>query len=91
MTLDTFIKDPDAVLDYAVDWSDWLETGETISSHDVTVEAGLTKDSDGESGGIVTIWLSGGTVNTSYRVAVEITTSSVRTDERSFRVRVAER
>jgi len=89
--MQTFLKDPDAVLDYAMDWATWLGDGETISSHTVTVDDGLTKDSDSESDGIVTIWLSGGTINTTYNIAVEIVTSSGRTDERTFRVMVIQR
>lgn len=86
-----FVKDPEAVLDYAFDWSDWLEDDETISSHDVTVGTGLTKDSAGESAGMVTAWLSGGTHNEDYIVACKVTTSLSRTDERSINIRVRER
>ena len=86
-----FYKDSDAVLDYSFDWSDWLAGGETISSHTVTVETGLTKDSDSESSGIVTVWLSGGTVGTTYKVACEIVTSASRTDERSITIQCRER
>lgn len=84
-------KDPAAVLDYVFNWSDWLESGETISSHVVTVDTGLTKDSDSESSGVVTIWLSGGTHGTDYIVACEITTNLGRTDERSINIRCRER
>jgi len=88
----SFAKDPDSVLDYALDWGTyWLQSGETISSHTVTVETGLTKDSDSESDGIVTTWLSGGTVGESYTVACEITTSLGRTDERTIMIHVDER
>jgi len=86
-----FEKDPDAVLDYSFDWSDWLCDSETISSTVITVASGLTKDSDSESDGIVTIWLSGGTAGTSYTVACKIVTSSSRTDERSITIMVINR
>lgn len=92
MTLiDNFIKDPDAVLDYVFDWTDWLDAGETISSHVITVETGITKDSDSESGGLVTVWLSGGTVDSYYIVSCKIVTSDSRTEERSMRIQVSER
>ena len=91
MTEAMFIKDPDAVLDYAFDWNTWLASGETISSHVVTVPTGLTKDSDTESDGIVTVWLSGGTAGTSYNVACKIVTSDARTEERSIIVRALHR
>ena len=91
MTEAIFIKDPDAVLDYAFDWNTWLASGETISSRVVTADTGLTKVSDSESSGIVTAWLSGGTAGTSYNVACKIVTSDGRTEERSITVLVRER
>jgi hypothetical protein len=86
-----FVKDPQAVLDYGWDWSSWLADGETITSHTVTVPSGLTLDSDNESGGTVTAWLSGGTDNTEYRVVCQIVTSQGRTDERTLRILVQDR
>jgi len=86
-----FEKDPDAVLDYAFDWSDWLGSGETIETVTITVSSGITKDSDTESDGVVIIWLSGGTAGTSYTVACKIVTSSSRTDERSITIMVINR
>lgn len=87
------LKDPSAVLDYGFDWTakGWLVTGETISSHTVTVGAGLTKDSDSESSGVVTIWLSGGTAGEQYLLSCEIITSLGRTDTRSRNILVEDR
>ena len=86
-----FIKDPDAVLDYIIDWNDdddpWLATGETISSHTITAETGITKDSYSEADGAVTIWLSGGTAEENYTIACRIVTSAARTDERTIIIR----
>lgn len=59
MALTKFTKDPQAVLDYNVDWSTWLGT-DTIASSVWTVEAGLTKDSDSKTTTIATVMLSGG-------------------------------
>ncbi|MBW1730014.1 MAG: hypothetical protein JRH08_00785 [Deltaproteobacteria bacterium] len=86
-----FLKDPDAVLDYAFDWSSWLQSGETVSSYVITVDTGLTKESDGEADGVVTVWLSGGTAGSEYTVSCKITTSMSRTDERSMTIKVMER
>jgi hypothetical protein len=90
-TFEKFWKDPDAVLDYAVDWSGWVEVGETINSYTVTVTSGLTLVSDSEAGGVVTAWLSGGTVGSAYTVTVHIITSAGREDDRSFRVVIVQR
>ena len=86
-----YMKDPDAVLDFAFDWSDWLATSETISSHVVTVDTGITKDSDSESSGIITVWLSGGTAGNDYNVACKIVTNANRTDERTMTIKVKNR
>jgi len=97
-----FIKDPSAVLDYKYDWaaltngtgsSDWLAAGETIATRTVTVETGITKDSDAitDANTSVTVWLSGGTAGTEYTVACLIVTSAGRTDERSILIQVEDR
>ncbi len=87
----TFLKDPDATLDYAFDWSSWLQSGETISSYSITVDSGITKEGDSQSNGVVTVWLSGGTAGQTYSVSCKITTSMSRTDERTMKIFVMER
>jgi hypothetical protein len=89
--ISNYDKDPDSVLDFKFDWSEWLEAGETISSYVVTVPSGITKESDSKTDDSVTAWLSGGTAGTSYIVACKIVTSESRTDERSMRIVVADR
>lgn len=89
------IKDPDAVLDYALDWNaegeEWLGA-DTITGTPVwTVETGLTKDSQSNTTTTATVWLSGGTAGETYTVACKITTAGGRTDERTFRVICAQR
>lgn len=87
-----FYKDPNAVLDYAVDWSTWLATGETISTYTVAVDSSLiTISTYSMSSGVVKAWLSGGNVGQTYAVTVKVVTSGSRTDERSFKVKVKER
>lgn len=94
--VERFLKDPSAILDYGFDWEGdspgpYLVSGETIIAYTITVDEGLTLDSDSESSGFVTVWLSGGTVRTSYTVACKITTSLGRTDERSIEIFVDNR
>lgn len=92
-----FIKDPDAVLDYALDWSAWLAAEEIISSSDWTVStiaadpAALVIDSDSHADGIATAWLSGGTPGNTYTATCQITTDQQRTDERTITITVRER
>ena len=102
MAQSEWIKDPDAVLDYKFDWaaetngtgtSDWLTAGETISDHTIDADAGITVDSSVLSDGntSVTVWLSGGTAGTEYKVRCEIDTSASRTDERTMKIKCEER
>jgi len=87
-----FLKDPDAVLDYQIDWSNWLD-GDTIATSSWTVPAGIIKESDSETTEAATIWLSGGTAGTSYECVNRITTANdpVRIDDRTITIRVQER
>ena len=87
----TWPKSPLAVLDYSVDWSDWLATSETISTSTWSVPAGLTQDSETETTTRATVFLSGGTVGTVYTVTNTITTNQGRTDARSLYITVRNR
>jgi hypothetical protein len=86
----TFSKDPDAILDYAVDWSRWL-AGDTIAASAWVVPTGLTKVSETNTATKATVWLSSGSAGQSYTVTNRITTAAGRTEDRSFTIRVEER
>lgn len=84
-------KDPDDVLDYQVDWSGRLPTGDTISTSTWIVPAGLTKDSDSTSTKTTTIWLSGGTAGSTYSVTNRVVTTGGRTMDASVTLRLREK
>lgn len=86
-----FVKDPSAVLDYRVDWTDWLGQSETIVSSSWTVPSGINKDSDTIGDGKATIWLSGGTRGQDYTLTNRIATNAARVDERSIVIMVRSR
>jgi len=87
-----FTKDPEAVLDYSIDWTKWLdEVGDTIETSTWIVPTGLTKVTETNTTKLATVWLSGGTVGTNYTVTNRITTAAGRTDDRSITIRVRER
>lgn len=90
-TTATWKKDPSDALDWAWDWSRWLQTGETIVSKVVTPASGITVDNSTMTADHVVVWLSGGTVGVQYKVAVKITTNQGRTAERTIRINVEER
>ena len=85
-----YYKDPDAVLDYAIDWSDWLGT-DTISTSAWTVDSGITKDSDSNTITTATIWLSGGAAGEHYECTNRITTADGRTDDRTIVIQIQEK
>lgn len=92
MTNNVFIKDPNATLDFGFDWSQWLDSGETILAYVITPEDGITKLSDGSTvSGSVIVWLSSGSAGERYSVACKITTSGSRIDERTIKIDVRNR
>ena len=86
-----FLKDPDAVLDYSIDWSQWLPTLDTISTSNWTVPTGITEDSSSNSATIATIMLSGGTLNNDYELVNRIVTAGGRTQDQTIRILVRSR
>ena len=82
-----FNKTEDGVLDYKIDYSEWLSS-DTIMTSTWEIPVGISLDSESFNNNTTTMFLSGGTVNTSYVITNEITTVSGRTDERCFRVRI---
>jgi hypothetical protein len=90
-TLGRSLHDPQAVLDYQIDWSAWLGT-DTISTSTWTVPTGLTQPSaSSHSDTTATVWLAGGTEGNSYTVTNHILTASGRQDDRSITITVAQR
>lgn len=85
----TWTKDPNDVLDYSWDFTEWLSGGDAISAATVYTPAGLTLNSSSFTTSTVTAWLSGGQVGQPYRVTARITTSEGRTVDRSIVVAIA--
>jgi hypothetical protein len=83
-----YVKDPGEVKDYAIDWTAHLAAAETITTSTWVVATGITKDSDTLATPLATIWLSGGTEGTEYRVTNHVVTNQGREFERSFMVNV---
>ena len=87
----SYRQDPDAVLDYTFNWSDWLDGSDELASHTIDAEDGITVDSSSHTATAVTVWLSGGTVGEDYSVTCHITTNDGRADDRTMTLRVRER
>jgi hypothetical protein len=84
-------KDPDAVLDYGLDWEPWLAGVDTIASSQWFAPVGLTIESDAHTDTTATVWLSEGVRGAQYLVTNRITTASGRTEDRSFVLQIADR
>lgn len=77
-------KDPDEVLDFPIDWAtNVLDEGDELDSSIWVVPAGITKDSDSNTTGTTTIWLSGGTLKQKYTIVNRVTTTRGRTYDQS--------
>ena len=90
------LKDPAAVLDYAIDWGgDYLEPGDRLATSDwsiVPVEAdGLSVAGSRFDASISTVNARGGIAGRIYRLVNRITTGSGRVAERAIVLRVANR
>lgn len=81
------MQDPDSVLDWTIDWSEWLETAETIVDADWTgsAAADITLGSDIFGSKTATVWVSGLISGHAADATVHITTSDGREDDRTIR------
>jgi len=86
-------KDPDATLDYQIDWSDWLADGESIVTSEWVV-LGATLVDEGSTATLSTAWISGGSVGAMISLTNRITTDSspvARIDDRTLIIKVAQK
>lgn len=83
-----WVKKAGAALDFTLDWADFLGEGDTISTSTWTVATGLMKGIDSKTATTTTVWLSGGTANTSYAVTGTIATVGGRTEVQEIEVQV---
>lgn len=72
----TFIKQPADNLDYDFDFSQWLATGDTLSSSVVTSDPGITLGTKIQSATNIKQFVSGGTDGQEYKVSTTITTTN---------------
>jgi hypothetical protein len=88
-----YIKDPNAELDYTVNWAAFLngDTIATVGGSTWTVPDGIVNEQDTKTTTTTTIWLSGGTVGTKYALLNRIFTTGGRTDDRTIYVKVKQK
>ena len=85
-------KTPSDLLDYDIDFSEWITDSDTITTvvAEVIPSGGLTVASTSVSTPIVKAWLSGGVSGESYEVKVTVSTLSGRVKTVCFKMRVKE-
>lgn len=84
-------KNPGAVLDFAVDWTNWMAAGDALATVTWTVPSGITKESETEDGAKCIIWLRGGTAGQNYTLTCAITTTQGREDSRRIVIKVKQK
>lgn len=84
-------KDPDDVLDYSLDWTSWLDEGDTVASVVWDVPEPLVEGAASEEDGVTTVFISGGEHGEKYIVGCRITTTGGRTRDQSVELRVRTR
>jgi hypothetical protein len=90
-------KDPEAKLTYALDWKDWIPTGDSLSTATWNIVARtndptpLIKVSNGIQGTKTYIQLDNGQVGKTYTIYVKIATADGLEDRRFFKVKVENR
>ena len=90
-------KHPSANIQYGIDWTDYLNSGDTINTASVSIET-ITGDASPLqlptdaatdvviAGALVNVRLEGGTSGNEYDIDVSITTANGDTDVRRFRI-----
>lgn len=89
---DKFIIDPDAKLDYSVDWTDWLNGVDVIDTSTWAITPTgptLSAPTHDDTGTIV--WVDGCTVDTTYRLTNSIVTDDGREDDRTITLHCEQR
>ena len=83
-------KDPDAKLDYGMDWTDWLKTDTITDSIWEVSSPDLIMSNPSKTNTVTTVWLAGGVAEKVYIYTNRITTALGRIQEQSFRLKVKE-
>ena len=89
MGVGAYVKDPNEVADYPIEWD--LDPGDTITGATWNVPAGLIKGIDTFTTTKTVVWLSGGTAGTEYLVTCHITTANGRQFDKTILILVLEK
>ena len=84
-------KDPNDVVDYTINWTRYLSrVVDTIIASEWIVPDGINKETDTSNDTSATVWLSGGTAGSRYKLTNRIVTVGGRTLDKSITIKVRE-
>lgn len=88
--LGTKFKQPSDQLDYDLDFSEWLDAGDAITSIETAVvpAGALTIPSTSIAGQMVKVWAAGGVDGITYEINITALTSGGRIKEECFKIRI---
>jgi hypothetical protein len=86
-----FPKDPDATLDYSIEWEQWLPPGDELATSAWSVPNGLTVVGEQLGWTLATVVVSGGVSGETYEVVNRVTTALGKQDDRSIRLTIKQR
>ena len=84
-------KDPNAKLDYTINWTQWLGTDTITDSAWEVSSTELIIENNSSDNTTTTVWLSAGLAGQVYIVTNRITTTSGRIQDQSFRLKIKEK
>lgn len=85
------VKDPDSVLDYIFDWTDWLADIEDTIFSILFIAEGISVNSFSHDGVTATAFISGGVVDVPANLICRITTAGGRVEDCSLKFKIKER
>ena len=92
--MNTYVKDPDARLDFAIDWTPFLgtDTIDTVEWLDPTPDTDppLVVEDEGLDGNTHVAYVSGGKLNRAYRVTSRVTTAEGRIQDETITIVITE-
>jgi hypothetical protein len=89
MTVGRFVKDPGAVKDYSLDWSDYLD-GDVIVSSSTTRPSGIQVLTSSFTNTSTTVWVAGGSAQKAYDFKTRIRTAASVADLRTWTIQTIE-
>lgn len=92
--LGTYTQQPNEVLDYDLDFSEWMPSTDTVASATIAVTPTMTTPPSYAINAArtkVKVWVyAGGVDGTTYKITVRATTTEFRVKEAEIKVRIKE-